>query len=420
MVDFVVRDYLAAREVKIRVDGLTVLRGESYSGKSSTFRAIQSACMNRFASGTVRWGAPQSEVAIRFDGGDILKVVKANTGGASYELGGVKYDKTRREVPAEVESFLNLGTLTSGADKLSLTFWEQFSRPLLRSFSQAKVSEMLGSGTALRDWGVCWKELSSRRSELRGEEKMVRSYLDDARAEAVKYEQLFKDGKSLYDSVREYSTALTAHKLRTDYLKTLHYHQRLLVLMQMLSIKRDSEALSLTLLSSTLQRLDYLRQLKRILLQKMSLEKRISCCVSLSRIVDGSLHYVNRVGFAHTAMGYLTQLRGLHRESFMINTQKLCMQEELQLLDARLRLLRLRELQRCVMRLNVAQGLFGSATACAGVLDRLHLIQLLKQFRSDLVGMAVRRDHINAHLADGVCPLCGSTLVESFKTVIVR
>lgn len=420
MVDFVVRDYLAAREVKIRVDGLTVLRGESYSGKSSTFRAIQSACMNRFASGTVRWGASQSEVAIRFDGGDILKVVKTNTGGATYELGGVKYDKTRREVPTEVESFLNLGTLSSGADKLSLTFWEQFSRPLLRSFSQAKVSEMLGSGTALRDWGVCWKELSSRRSELRGEEKMVRSYLDDARAEAVRYEQLFEDGKPLYDKLQELSVSLAGYVARVDYLKSLRHYQRLMVAVGALLIKRKAEASSLLQLSSALQRLDRLRQLGQLLSQGVVLADRVACCLSLSRIMVTSLDYANRINFAHTGKRQLLQLGELQREQYMYGVRRSCVQEELGLLDARLRLHRLQELRRCLYRLDYVRSLFDGTTGCVGLLDHIYALQALKQCKLDLTGFMVRRDHIKHHLRDGVCPMCGSALMDNFQTVILR
>ena len=64
MVDLIVKDYLACRDVRIGVRGLTVVRGESYSGKSSMFRGLVSAFTNRWSSRCVRWGCSCSIVSV--------------------------------------------------------------------------------------------------------------------------------------------------------------------------------------------------------------------------------------------------------------------------------------------------------------------------------------------------------------------
>lgn len=200
--DFVVRDYLAVKEAKVRVDGLTVVRGESYSGKSSMFRAIEAAMTNRFASGCVRWGTPQCSVSVRFGGsGSVLKVTKAEKGGAVYDLDGCCFDKTARAVPAEVRSFLGCGYLRAGSDTVSLNFWEQFSKPLLWSFSQAKISEMLGNGEALAVWSGVNKNLTGRRSELKGAEGVLLHQVDSCRAELASWEGLVDAGGVLFEDV---------------------------------------------------------------------------------------------------------------------------------------------------------------------------------------------------------------------------
>ena len=64
MPQFIVRNYLAVKEVKLNVKGLTTLTGDSNSGKSSTLKAIDAACHNRFMSGQVRWGEDKIVVKI--------------------------------------------------------------------------------------------------------------------------------------------------------------------------------------------------------------------------------------------------------------------------------------------------------------------------------------------------------------------
>ena len=62
----VVKDFLAAKEVKFTVKGFTLIKGESSSGKSSSFKAIYSACTNTFSPSQVRFGKAEAIVKMRF------------------------------------------------------------------------------------------------------------------------------------------------------------------------------------------------------------------------------------------------------------------------------------------------------------------------------------------------------------------
>lgn len=222
MIDIVVKDYLAVKEAKIRVTGLTVLRGESYSGKSSFFRALQAAVTNRFSSGCVRWGSPEASISVRCaDSGAVLRVTRGSKGSTVYSLGGVNFEKVGRNVPTEVASFLNLGVLVSGADQLSLTFWEQFSRPLLHSFSQARIGDLLGGGEALRDWTVASKSLSVRKSELKGIESVLLQQVDDAVSAVAAWGSLVADAEPLMQVVQERLSAVVMYRERLSLLREL-------------------------------------------------------------------------------------------------------------------------------------------------------------------------------------------------------
>lgn len=221
--DIVVKDYLAARDVRVRVEGLTVLRGESCAGKSSTFRGVVAACMNRFTSGCVRWGSPGCSVSVRFrDDARVLRVTKTEKGGAVYQLGDVTFDKTRREVPSDVLGFLNFGFLEAGSDRLSLSFWEQFTPPLLMGFSQRRIGELLGSGSGLSDWSVCWRGLGVRRDRCRGASTSLGKLLDSAKRSRELYGSLHGLGSPLYVRVTAaYSSLMSLRTRRSSLLQLL-------------------------------------------------------------------------------------------------------------------------------------------------------------------------------------------------------
>lgn len=221
--DIVVKDYLAARDVRVRIEGLTVLRGESCAGKSSTFRGVVAACMNRFTSGCVRWGSPGCSVSVRFrDDARVLRVTKTEKGGAVYQLGDVTYDKTRREVPSDVLGFLNFGFLEAGSDRLSLSFWEQFTPPLLMGFSQRRIGELLGSGSGLSDWSVCWRGLGVRRDRCRGASTSLGKLLDSAKRSRELYATLHGLGSPLYVRVTAaYSSLMSLRTRRSSLLQLL-------------------------------------------------------------------------------------------------------------------------------------------------------------------------------------------------------
>lgn len=222
--DIVVRDYLAAAEVKIGVRGLTVFRGASGSGKSSTFRALMSAVSNRWSGGSVRWGTTGSEVAIRFDaGGPVLKVTKGIKGGAVYDLAGVRYDKVGRSVPEEVKSFLNMGVERIGDEDFHLSFCSQWVPPLLLRFSQSKVRELLGGGGGLNDWQVCWSELGRRGTELRAFVREAESRVADCRPRAEALEKLVASGSALEERLKAYKSRRDAIEEQLLGLRRLRY-----------------------------------------------------------------------------------------------------------------------------------------------------------------------------------------------------
>lgn len=184
MFQCIVSNFIAAKEVKINVSGLTFVRGESSSGKSSTLKAIFAACTNTFSPSQVRWGTSCANIKMRFGLKDpIVEVERTKKGSPVVRFAGKEYSKINRSVPKEVEDYLNLKTIQIGNEKLYLNFFSQFQPPILHSFSQRRIAEILSASESLDDYNQVVKYLSSRKEQLRGSFNSIDSVMSSLKEE---------------------------------------------------------------------------------------------------------------------------------------------------------------------------------------------------------------------------------------------
>lgn len=392
MVDFIVKDYLACRDVRIGVRGLTVVRGESYSGKSSMFRGLVSAFTNRWSSRCVRWGCSCSSVSVRFsEVGPVLRVVKGNRVGARYELDGVVYDKTGRDVPGAVSSFLGFGCLDSGSDSVSLSFWPQFRSPLLLSYSQSRVREFLGSGRGLDDLGLCSDGLRRRSSELQGGLRALNGLIDGERVILEGFRGLLSSGSSLFSFVSDRLSSLSDVSARLSSASALlRFVRRRRVLLGLVCGYR-SYLSSLASLSSVCRRVTAVSYLRGVVLDRCSISSYVTRCRSVLSGYDGYLFDLGSDGSYGLLMGRFSSLSSL----------RTCLLARTSLSDS-------------VSRLSFGFSLYAS---CSSACRSLVLSSLRCDALSDLVCLLRTRDDLSSRIeglrslsSSAVCPLCGGPL----------
>ena len=176
----VVKDFLAAKEVKFTVKGFTLIKGESSSGKSSSFKAIYAACTNSFSPAQVRFGTDEAIVKMRFGFNEpVFTAVRKRRGSPTMTFNGQEYSRMNRAVPEEIEKYLNLGFIQAGSEKYSLNFFTQFQPPLLHTFSQKRIAEILSNSAALDDYNAIMKEMSRRREQLKGAFSSIDNLMSD-------------------------------------------------------------------------------------------------------------------------------------------------------------------------------------------------------------------------------------------------
>lgn len=218
--EVIIENFLAIRKAKIKVEGLTVLKGASSSGKSSIIRAISESVTNRFLTNRVRYGCQEACIKFRMGGSNspVLVIVKKNQGSPDIVLkhpdGRVQqFSKIARTVPKEVEEFFGFGQVQVSNEKVSLSVFPQHQAPFLLSFSQKRVMEILSSSVALDDFHVALKSLNTRKIELNGvyqHQVALQSSLKDKeykeRVQLEYLEPLYNQVKlnvSLYEATQE-------------------------------------------------------------------------------------------------------------------------------------------------------------------------------------------------------------------------
>lgn len=228
MVRVSIHDFMNLQSAEFTVEGLTLLRGASGSGKSSVLRCLQGLFTNRFRAGCVRWGCTHFTVEVEFPQGVSLSGRKSSSGGVSYLYNGVRFEKVGRSVPEEILQALNLGSY--GSSPASLHFWNQFGTPWLLGSSCGM--ETLGFGEGVRLCDTAEKSLGSALKDIRSRSRGVSQILSSQKARLLDVDRLLSQGSILEGRVQQAQEALAASQRRLAWLSRLKEHRRQLQVIQ--------------------------------------------------------------------------------------------------------------------------------------------------------------------------------------------
>ena len=289
MADFIIRNFQSIEEAKIRVEGLTLIIGQSSQGKSSCLKAIYAATHNRFRNGQVRYGEDNATVKVRFpESEDTLTVVRPWSGSIKMALGKDVFNKIGRTLPNQIDQFLNFGSLDVGGEKYSLHFHDQFQKPLLLEFSQKKVMEILSASQGVDDLMVTHYKLAEVKAENKGAFKAVDSILSNANAELSEVKRLIDKFESkvleLENSLRtldsidaKYSVIKSLEELQDKLATLVKKESKLLykldTLQRVIPIERKLNALSGVL--------NEINQIRSYSVKEPILERKVSTLESL-------------------------------------------------------------------------------------------------------------------------------------------
>lgn len=199
MFQTIIKDFQSIDEAKINVDGVTIIVGETNSGKSACLRAIEAACLNRFKMGQVKQGRDYACIKFRVDKeGPVLTVARNYLGGSPrIQLGSHVFTKLGRTLPKEVATYLNIGEVSINGERYSATFHPQFSKPMLMEYSQQKVMEILSASVEFDRLKNAKELVLSDRAKCKGAVEAVQKIVEDTRVQALSAKKYLEDVKPL-------------------------------------------------------------------------------------------------------------------------------------------------------------------------------------------------------------------------------
>lgn len=380
----VVKDFLAAKEVKFTVKGFTLIKGESSSGKSSSFKAIYAACTNSFSPAQVRFGTDEAIVKMRFGFNEpVFTAVRKRRGSPTMTFNGQEYSRMNRAVPEEIEKYLNLGFIQAGSEKYSLNFFTQFQPPLLHTFSQKRIAEILSNSAALDDYNAIMKEMSRRREQLKGAFSSIDNLMSDIKVRtsdaSVLLEQmspLVRDLESAYKAMLGSSEALQRLESLGGDVSSACRIRRRTALNSMLVESYKSWERTQSTIDSLLSLLTFMwRAAKKSfsLTQKRKLDGLFSDAgvhAELIQELESYLYDVARYSSIKGSMSAQVELRDLYTQ---------------------------------------AEDLFSDRESFETTLQLLHTFQ---QNIKNAEYLRTRIEEGKAHLHADVCPFCGSIIVD--------
>jgi DNA repair ATPase RecN len=186
----VVRNYQSIKKLDIEIGSLTVIVGESNSGKSAMHRAMKMLASNARGTSYVTVGEKVAAVGVKTDTGAITLERGANNHGVYRLLIDGKettFTKLGGSVPELITRNLKIAPVKDG---MSVNFAGQHDRPYLLDSSGQEVAKVLGDLTNVSTIFEAVREANRRRQGANSVLKTRLSDLDVLRQEAKDFQDL--------------------------------------------------------------------------------------------------------------------------------------------------------------------------------------------------------------------------------------
>lgn len=125
-------------------DGLNVIVGNTESGKSTLFRAINSILNGKMPEDYIRKGTKGCEVKIKFSDNTIFKRSRSKKDNIA-DANGIIFERVGKEIPFEYFNKLGKSSIEFGAKELSLCAYSQFEPHFFITLSDYDKSKLIGT-----------------------------------------------------------------------------------------------------------------------------------------------------------------------------------------------------------------------------------------------------------------------------------
>ena len=144
--DVRIKNFKIIEDASIKIEGITLLQGESNNGKTSIYDGIETVVLNKKGDDYIRKLNDEivgegTNINIGVDNHNIQFKKKKS---AIYYLDDQKFSKLGKSgTPEEIDSILRLSPIDIEGDKVYLNFYEQQSAPLIKQLSEYQIYKLI-------------------------------------------------------------------------------------------------------------------------------------------------------------------------------------------------------------------------------------------------------------------------------------
>lgn len=222
-----IEDFQSIEKVDLDCGPITVIHGESDTGKSAIVRALYALAFNRYPSGHVRDGAKKSYVSVVVD--DAVVAAEKGDGANGYRLTSpdtdlkqVEWDKVGTDVPAEVSAVLGWRNIElDDGSRFTPNFHLQFDAPFLLTESPSRRAKLLGTLTNVATLYAAVKEANSWERRSKGRVDAQQAIMDQADAQIPMLEGVTERTKASLDEILLHGLKAEQELLEADKLRKI-------------------------------------------------------------------------------------------------------------------------------------------------------------------------------------------------------
>lgn len=186
-----IRDFQSLQEIDLELGPLTVIVGESNSGKSAVRRALAGMARNDPSGGRIRSGASSTRVEVQVDDTEVSWAKGEGKNEYTLTADGktTVFDKPGANVPDPVAAVLRLDP--------DLHLATQFDPPYLLTESPSKAAKELGGLTNITTLYEATREAERQRRDANRQAKTTTELAEDAEEELAAYAGLAAESEAL-------------------------------------------------------------------------------------------------------------------------------------------------------------------------------------------------------------------------------
>ena len=211
MVDISIKNFQSIQDINLKIDGFTVVVGQSNIGKSAIRRAIDFALFSNWSKSYVRNGEKDCFVSIKKD-----NVVLSKTKGKSNttEINGIVYEKSGSGVSEEFGNF-GIKKLETTDDEYNIMISSQLDRLFLSSFSDTEQHKVLNSILETSTYEEALRMVNADINILSKTDRELSASIDQKTEELGSYEKILSILSRIEDSENKIAFITNYETLRS-------------------------------------------------------------------------------------------------------------------------------------------------------------------------------------------------------------